>query len=166
MTSSTLKSKWLSFPLLFLPVLHLILCVLATALSGAYDGCGWSRMMGVDPICAPVLMVVESLPKIFGIFALFGTPVWYFVGVIGCKSYRRTLSRPGSLLGAILISFLLVVGIGLTFDLIRQEWRMGVLTIFGILQFLLIGVLFAGACASVFFSLRSVFRPRKSESAP
>lgn len=166
MSEQSKQLGWFSFPLLFLPGLHLVLCCMAAALAGTYDGWGWSRMMGVDPICAPVLMVVESLPRIFIIFAFLGSPVWYFFGLIGWKSRSYSLSRLGSFLGAMLISFFVVVGIGLTYDLIRQEQQMGVLTIFGLLQFVLIGFLFAGAFVSVFFSLRAAFRPRKSEANP
>jgi hypothetical protein len=148
--SSIIQGRRFKAPLFLLPSLHLFLCILATMLSGRYDGWGWSRMMGVDPFCAPVLMVIESLPKLFAIFAGFGTAFWAFVGLVGWRSYGRTIGRLGSLLGANLIGFFLVVGIWMTIDLIRQEHQMGVLIGAGIFQFLLIGIFFAVASLSFF----------------
>lgn len=163
--SSMIQDRWFKAPLFLLPSLHLFLCVLATMLSGSYDGWGWSRMMGVDPFCAPVLMVIESLPKIFAIFAGVGTAFWAFVGFLGWRSYQGKLSRLGSLLGAVLICFFLVVGFSLTIDLIHQERQMGVLIASGIFQFLLVGVFFSVACISCLSCVVAVFAKSPRETA-
>jgi hypothetical protein len=155
--SSMIQDRWFKAPLFLLPSLHLFLCILATMLSGNYDGWGWSRMMGVDPFCAPVLMVIESLPKLFAIFAGFGTAFWTFVGFVGWRSYGRTMGRPGAMLGTVLIGFFLVIGIWMTIDLIRQELQMGVLIVAGIFQFLLIGLFFAVVSLSFLSCFVAVF---------
>jgi hypothetical protein len=162
---SKIQGRLLKTPLFLLPSLHLLLCLLATMLSGSYDGWGWSRMMGVDPFCAPVLMVIESLPKLFAIFAGFGTAFWAFLGFVGWRSYSRTIGRTGSLLGAILIGFFLVVGIWMTIDLIHQEHQMGVLIGAGIFQFLLIGIFFAVVSVSFLSCVAAVFGKGERQTA-
>jgi hypothetical protein len=74
------------------------------------------------------------------------------------------MSRPGSLLGEVLLGFFLVVGISMTIDLIRQEHQMGVLIAAGIFQFLLIGVFFAVACVSFLSCVVAIFAKGTRES--
>jgi hypothetical protein len=69
-----------TFPLLVLPVSHLVLCLVVqvNATSGSWS---WFPLFLIDLPVSSLLIRIESLPSLVT-FGIFGTIWWYFVAIL------------------------------------------------------------------------------------
>jgi hypothetical protein len=123
-------------------------------------GAAWYRILGIDPFCVIFMWSVTGNVGLFVVFAVLGTGWWYFIGRIGWASKERKISRVGSALGAVLVSFTAYFETGMSGVIVRQDLRDGGLSTAVILQYVFVGLLCLGAWLSAICSFVAVLRRR------
>jgi hypothetical protein len=152
---------WFGLSLLILPAVHVSLIVLTILLSLNTPGGAYYRLLGVDVLAAPVLMVNENPIIINAVFLIFGTAWWYFIAKIGWASNNGRMTRLGSGLGALLALTFAVIGTGMSRDVLYEDFDAGQLSVPVILQYALIAAICFGAFISAIYSIVAVVRPKR-----
>jgi hypothetical protein len=146
------RSKFHMAVLAVLPLIHVLLVILSMFLSVNTPGGAYYRLFGADPISAMVLMVYDGTPVVIGFILILGTGWWYFLGRIGRESSQGRLSRFGAGLGALLTLFFGTTGILLTKGVINEDIQERTLSAGGLIQYVLVGLLCAGAFVAAYYS--------------
>jgi hypothetical protein len=141
---------WLRFLPRVLPAIYILLCAM-TAISGEKAATGGNPFFCVSiPISLP-LVARDDSPTVI-IVAILATAWWYFIAQIGWSSKQGRISRFSSILGAILIGFIIMVDsvlmISESFLLSRQPNFNAV----DVIIYLLAGLLLSGGIISAAYS--------------
>jgi hypothetical protein len=144
-----------TIPLLILPALYLTLATFTMLQSNEIPGGSYFRIFGVNPLAAIVGMATEGAAFYAAVFG-FGALWWYYIGFVGWKSFRGTLSRMSSGFGAFIAAATAIIGAGLTRETIAQDQAR--LTAGAIFQYAIIAVLFVGAIAAAVSGAIATFR--------
>jgi hypothetical protein len=144
-----------------LPATHVSLCVLTALLSPTDLGGAWYRILGID-LFVPAMWDTDNNLALLGIYLVFGTPWWYFIGRLGWESKKRSISRLSSGLAAILTLFFGVVGTIFSLVSLYQDCREGHQPGAGIIQYPFVGLLCLGAFLSAVYSAGAALKKRGS----
>jgi hypothetical protein len=98
---------------------------------------------------------------VIGFILILGTGWWYFLGRIGWESSQGRLSRFGAGVGALLTLFFGATGVILTKGVVNEDIREGALSAGAIVQYVLVGLLCAGAFVAAFYSSKHALKGNK-----
>jgi hypothetical protein len=139
-------------PLFVLPAVHIFLVALTTILSRMTPGGAYYRILGVDFVAAPIMMVFDNAPIIVGVLLIVGTALWYFIGWIGWESSKGKISRLSAAVGGLFALFFGAIGALATKEILYEDLLRGSPSVGAILQYACVGVLCLGAFVVTIYS--------------